>query len=79
MGAAVVDGDEEVEDEDEVDEDSAEFSDLTALATAPAAPIKSFKGFEVVLAAAILARSQVDEGINDWGRSEIDLDKDCCD
>ena len=62
VGAAVVDGDEEVEDEDEV-EDCAAFTDLTTLAAAPAAPIKSFKGFEVVLAAAMLARSQANEGI----------------
>ena len=63
VGAAVVDGDEEVEDEDEVGEDCAEFADLTTLAAAPAAPIKSLRGLEVVLAAAILARSEVDEGI----------------
>lgn len=54
MAAAVVDGDEEVDDEDEVGEDSAEFTDLTTLAAAPAAPMKSCSGFEVGLAAAIL-------------------------
>ena len=46
-----------------VDEDSAEFADLTTLAAAPAAPIKSFKGLEVVLAATILAKVQVDVGL----------------
>ena len=77
VGAAVVAGDEEDEDEDEVDEGCAEFADLTTLAAAPAAPIKSFKGLEVVLAAAMLARSQVDEGIYHVTRSEVEVDKNC--
>ncbi len=57
----MADGDEAVEDEDEVGEDSAEFTDLTTLAAAPAAPMKSFRGFEVVDAAAMLTESKGDE------------------
>lgn len=53
MGAAVGDGDEEEEGEDDVGDDSAEFTDLTTLAAALAAPMKSFRGLEVVAAAAI--------------------------
>ena len=60
-GAAVVDGEEEVEDDDEVGVDATALADLTMLAAAPAAPMKSFKGFEVVLAAAILTVSWVNE------------------
>lgn len=50
---AAVDGEEEVDDEDEVGEDATAFADLTTLAAAPAAPMKSFKGLDVVLAAAM--------------------------
>ena len=60
MGAAVVDGEEEVEDEDEVGVDSTDFADFTTLAAAPAAPMNSFRGFEVVLAAAMLTRNWCD-------------------
>lgn len=60
-GAAVVEGEEEVEDEDDVGDDCAEFAEWMTLAAAPAAPIKACKGSTVVLAAAIFTGRQVDE------------------
>lgn len=43
-------------------EDSAELADLTTLAAALAAPMKLFKGLEVVVAAAMLIVSEDAKG-----------------
>lgn len=49
------------------------MADLTTLAAAPAAPMKSFNGLEVVLAAAILTRSWVDR--RGRGKPEVNVEK----